>query len=154
MNLSTTTAICSSACLVILGVVTVLHNRKVFDWIRRTRRTDDAAKDLHDVDDYLKSIHELLCTFAQKPSTAADFDPLRTLRNVMEDYAAQSGALRTELRDVVVRCDAYLGTGLRPPVAGSRTELMEAAMQQEHARTRLCAAVSDAQQRVRTLRRL
>ncbi|MFF0726136.1 hypothetical protein [Streptomyces sp. NPDC004134] len=153
MNLPTTVAICSSSGLFAAAVVTVRHNRRVFAWNRRNRITDDAAKELDDVDRYLKDIHELLCKFAQKPSTAADLDSLRTLRHVIEDYAGRPGVLRTELQDIVDRCDAYLGTALKSPVSGSRTYLMVAAMEQEQARTRLAVSVSSAQQRVRTLRR-
>ncbi|AZM47451.1 hypothetical protein DMB38_18120 [Streptomyces sp. WAC 06738] len=153
MNLTTTAAICSSTGVLAAAVVTLRHNRRVFAWNRRNRLTDDAAKDLDDVDRYLKDVHELLCRFAQKPSTAADLGPLRTLRHVIEGYAGRPGVLRTELQDIVARCDAYLGTALKSPVSGPRSDLMVAAMEQEQARTRLAASVSGAQQRVRTLRR-
>ncbi|WBB57713.1 hypothetical protein O7599_18675 [Streptomyces sp. WMMC500] len=154
MNLSTALTICGTGGLVAVGIVTLRHHRRVFAWARRTRSTDDAAKDLDDVDAYLKEVYELLCGFAQKPSTAADFAPLLTLRHAIEGYAAQPGALRAELHDIVVRCDDYLGTALRSPLSGSRTALMVAAMKQEQARTRLFAAVSRVQQRVRTLHKM
>ncbi|MET8408043.1 hypothetical protein ABZV34_08040 [Streptomyces sp. NPDC005195] len=149
----------SGAAMAILAVLGLRHGRQVFAWTKRTRATDDDAKDLDDADHYLKETFEKLCELAQKPCRAADLAPLRRLRHLIGACAGQLEVIRAELGDVAQHLEDYLATGL-PPLTGTarvpQSELdahLERAMRQEHARREVERAVSRAQQRIRVLRK-
>lgn len=141
----------------------IRHHARVFAWMRKNRDTDEDAKDLEDAASYLKETFEKLCELAQKPCRAAELEPLRRLRHLINASAAQLEVLHTDLRaalrTVVEHIDDYLSTGLpeltgaaRVPCAEHDAQL-ERAMKQEHARIELERAVSRAQQRIRALRK-
>jgi hypothetical protein len=145
-----------TATLALLGI---RHGRQVFAWMKKTRGTDDNAKDLDDADSYLKETFEKLCELAQKPCRAADLAPLRRLRNLIKASADQLEVIRAELHGVVEHFELYLATDIPDLPSTARvplTELdhhMERAMKQEYARMELERAVSRAQQRIRVLRK-
>lgn len=149
----------SGAVTAALALLGIRHGRQVFAWMKKTRDTDDNAKDLDDADSYLKETFEKLCELAQKPCRAADLAPLRRLRNLIKASADQLEVIRAELHDVAERFEGYLATDLprlTGPARVPQAELdahMERAMKQEHARVELERAVSRAQQRIRVLRK-
>ena len=156
-----TVAALVGAATVILAVLGYRHGSKVFAWMKKTRTTDDNAKDLDDVAAHLKEAVDKLCEFAQKPCRAEDFTPLRKLRNLIHASAGELEVIHSELEAVVRHFDAYLGKALS--LSGPATRVaqmqqateraMERAMEQEHARIQLHTAVSAAQQKIRTLRK-
>ncbi|MEU1496137.1 hypothetical protein [Streptomyces sp. NPDC005732] len=150
----------------LLGAVTATaallglrHGRQVFAWMKKTRDTDDDAKDLADADSYLKETFETLCELAQKPCGSTELAPLRRLRNLIKASADQLEVIRSDLNEVAEHVETYLATALPPctgPVRVTPAELdghRERAMRQEHARMELERAVSRAQQRIRVLRK-
>jgi hypothetical protein len=150
--------VCGAAATLI-AVLTLRHHRQALAWIKRVRRSDEDKHDFDDATTYLKRLVEKLCEHAHKPCRAADFEPLHSLRHLLEDTAQGTEPIHPELQTVVARLDRYLATVLSPvPAAGEipTAELntrLEAAMQQEYARVELKNAVGAALQRIRTLRR-
>ncbi|MFJ9544075.1 hypothetical protein ACIRPX_43685 [Streptomyces sp. NPDC101225] len=142
-----------------LATYTLLHHKRVFAWMQKIRRKDEANTEFDKLDGWLTDLYKAQCRLAQKPSRADDFEDLSQTGNMIKGVADHTEALRPELAKVVARVEEYLATALAEPGAAVKVSLLEhrtqlvRAMKQENARSELARAVMAAQQKIAALRR-